>query len=282
MARDRASIIETIRRLLALATSECIGEAATAAAKAQELMERHSIQEQMVRDASTVEADKNEPIIEKVIFSRNATAEGNKSKGRLPTWVVQLADGVATVNRCKTLLYSSNYSGHISGIGTEANVEKCAFLLNWLTAEVDRLYIEEKPGYMDRGEGKRWANAFRLGAAATISNRLRDAQEKMREKMRKGLPLDEEAYLAAQAKGDIETILKLDADQKQYALVRVESALVKLDAEPKRVEDWMEENLNFHKAAPRNYAGTHRDGFYTGREAGKRADITGAKGHITG
>ena len=99
MTDDKQKIIDKIKKLLALATSDSIGEAAAAAAKAQELMEKHAIEEAMLRDQEP--NNTSTPDITSVVLWRG---------GKVPSWMLQLACGIGEVNRCKVWFRSGRPS----------------------------------------------------------------------------------------------------------------------------------------------------------------------------
>ena len=272
MTEDKQKIIDKIKKLLALSTSDSIGEAASAAAKAQELMERHSIQEAMLRNQ---EQTSSNPNITSIILWRG---------GKVPSWMLQLACGIGEVNRCKVWYRagrrSKGYDGCIEAAGTAESLEKMSVLLDWLRRETDRLYHEEKPDDFDRGDGKRWANAFRLGASSTIVKRLQEAAAKARREMESGGPNQDEYRLALE-NADIESLMRLDAERVNrtiYLPAQVQSALVRLDNEVKMVHAWVQAKHKL-KTSHRDYRGSFDEGYVMGREAGKRANLHGpAKG----
>jgi hypothetical protein len=265
MTEDKAKIIDRIKKLLALATSDSIGEAASAAAKAQELMERHSIEQAML----VIDGESVDPAI-----TSQTLWQG---KCRVPSWILQLATGMAEINRCKLWYRSSDRGEEVGGsyikaAGTTDSLEKMSVLMDWLIQETNRLYHEEKPDNFDRGQGKRWSNAFRLGASSTIVARLKEAAAKARKEMKSGGPSSEEYRLALEA-ADIEALMRLDASRTKYLPATVQSALVRLDNEAALAEAWVQNNLKLSRGMPRNFQGTYGDAYATGREAGKRANL---------
>jgi hypothetical protein len=200
-----------------------------------------------------------------------------QGKCRVPSWILQLATGMAEINRCKVWYRSSDRGEEIGGsyikaAGTQDSLEKMSVLMDWLIQETNRLYLEEKPDNCDRGQGKRWGNAFRLGASSTIVARLKEAAAKARKEMELGGPSSEEYRLALEA-ADIEALMRLDASRTKYLPAMVQSALVRLDNEAKLVETWVQNTLKLKQGMPRNFKGTYGDAYATGREAGKRANL---------
>lgn len=273
MSDDKQRIIERVRKLLALASekkNDSIEEAASAAAKAQELMEKYSIEEAMLGDGSKPDPD----ITKRVIWQG-----GGEQSGKIATWLIQLASGICEVNRCRMWHRSMRQGrpGCITACGTADNIDRVQMMLNWLVSEVDRLYIEERPGFLDRSQGKRWGNAFRLGASSTIIKRLHEAMKKARDEMQNNTgamtPEDANRYRLAIEQGDIETVLKMDSMRKRYLPAMVQTAIAKLDSEMDRVNLWVSKNQKL-RTQKRNFKGTYEAGYKTGQKAGERARLS--------
>jgi hypothetical protein len=116
----------------------------------------------------------------------------------------------------------------------------------WLVREVDRLGAEAA-----KGRGRSYGHAWRVGCAARLSERLREAA-------RDGL---REARERATSRG--------------VAIVRVEAALARLDAstELARVDGWMKRSvgrLRSSRSSP-----VQSDGYRDGKAAGDRIRLTG-------
>jgi hypothetical protein len=225
------------------------------------------------------------PIIRKVVYNRGGS--------KMPTWLLNLANGVARANRCKHWYCAHRglrYAGvkgtsYIEAAGTETNLERMELLIPWLIGEIERLLQEEKPSWLTRGEGRRWANSFRLGAASTIRSRLIEAQKKAQEEMKEECRSPQEKYQKAIEEGDTETIIEMDKQgigTSKYSLVKVETALALLKDEAARTEAWVKENMKFGRGSHRSYYGSNSAAFSSGRAAGKRADIGGPRGRIKG
>lgn len=263
--QDAQRVIEKIRKLLDLAKStNSIGDihmAAAAAGKAQELIERYNIEAAMLFDEKP---DKAAPIVQRVIYQRPP------GKGRVPTWILRLAGGIADANRIYYWYNASDRikSGTITAAGTTDNLDKATILLNWLKEEVDRLYLEEKPDNLARGHGKRWSNSFRLGAVETINKRMMQAVKEVQQAMRQ-LPTADD-YQKALSAGDHQKVLQLDS--QKYSLARVDAALVRLEEDYERTVEWVEETQKLRKGSIRR---SSRDtaAFNAGVAAGQRASI---------
>lgn len=267
--------ISIIKKLLNQAS--CPGatsaEAEAFMGKAQQMIEQFNISQAMLAEAEPGDAPAE--IKSRVVYKRK--------KGKMPTWVLTLARGVADANRCHHWYSSSHYHGSISAAGTEDNLTTFELAMPFLVGEVDRLYKEEKPGWLDRSQGKRWATSFRNGASSRIAQRLREAIQKAEQEMRAQTP--EERYKRALEAGDNDTILAMDREKlpkNEFALAKVETALAKLEDDKKRADEWVKENITFGRGHARNHYGTSSAGFRAGRAAGNRASLSGPKGRIGG
>lgn len=141
-------LIEKIRKLLALATSDNANEAAAAAAKAQRLMVEHSIDASQLGDGQTEEkvARSGEPLI---TFG-----------AKLPSWLDNLSAGLSRMNHVYSFIArQSDGSRGIVLIGTPTDVENVRFLFAYLRSEIERLAQKHA-----RGGGRAYANSYRIGA----------------------------------------------------------------------------------------------------------------------
>lgn len=206
------TVIEKVRKLLALATSTNVHEAANAAAAAERLMAEHKLA------AADVEARTGEAHDEDI-----ETAEVVEDGRRLISWRDQLVGVLASVNGCQRFSSWKNVehraprcptttmlgdrcafvNGHDGGcspragrgttrlllddvvfvtsvrcfkvVGRASDAQAVAYLFRYLANEINRLC--ERDG---KGAGKAFANSFRHGAVATISARLNE-EKKARE-----------------------------------------------------------------------------------------------------
>ncbi len=293
---DHETILRRIRKLRALKESPNVHEAAVAAEKMQELIDTYKIEEALLID----EADEvPEEITRRKIYEFKGV--------RVTTWVLELAGAICRANGCKCYYLTGckfRYGkerirpGKISAAGTPSDLETATALLEWLVDEVERLYKEEKPEGFDRGEGKAWANSFRNGAVVTIRRRLLEAQERARKIAKNKAKLE-----ALHSVADQEIILRLDTlagtdedpleghplpdwatdildehfeSKKNYALVKVNAAIVKVDHRLEEAQAWAKKNLDLGKGHRRT-TGSDYNGFASGLAAGNRADLSGHK-----
>lgn len=279
MTDEQRSKAKLIAKLLNMHQHQGGSEAESLAAfqKAQMLIEKFNIEEAIINEELAAlqegEVEKDEPITKKTVY--------NRKKGKMPTWILRLANGVAFVNRCKYWYSSSRYHGSIGAAGTESNLEAFSLQMPFLVSEVDRLYQEEKPGWLDRGEGRRWANSFRLGCASRIGERLKEGMKQAQEEMKEKAKSREERYHIAMEEGDTQALIELDQEPK-YALATINTALAKLTNERKRATEWANKNLGLRRGSARNFYGTSSSAYSAGHKAGGRARLKGPKGRING
>lgn len=146
-----------VRKLLALAGSPNPHEAALAAARAQELIERHRLQAWL--DDATESAD--DPITtgidEPLVVTR-----------RVRTWKLVLADVLARANECVAYSFRDGDAAGIAIAGRASDRRIVETLWTWLVARIEWLSATagaDKP--------RRWHESFRIGVAQTVAERLR-------------------------------------------------------------------------------------------------------------
>lgn len=153
---DVAAVLLRVEKLLALATSTNVHEAALAAARARELIEAHRL-EALLADRAAARGEGADPVGEEVL-------EVAKRPRR---WRTILAAALAESQAC--LVYSAARGGveELRVVGRAADraaVRTCfeglAPRLEWLSAS------------HGAGRSRAWHEAFRIGAAEAIAARL--------------------------------------------------------------------------------------------------------------
>jgi hypothetical protein len=147
-------ILERIRALLALSTSSNEFEAASAAAKAQELLLKHNLTLSQIPNGQREE-----------ITRTNFVRVG-------PLWLDMLMEAVATANCCKVIRnQSGNFYSRIlddgwgyAVFGTESNIEVAHYLFEYLSNTILRL----TPAFYNRSQ----KDSFKKGAVSIIRKRL--------------------------------------------------------------------------------------------------------------
>lgn len=230
MTKDEA--LDKVAKLLRLGQSSNPNEAAAAAARAQDLIDRFELESALAaEDERGEELEGDDAYDEDVEICDHIRFESSK---KLPTWKWDLAWAVSSPNACRPWATWTGRTKHVCLIGRPSDVRKCRYLYQYLAAEIDRLAKTE-----GRGKGRRWSNSFRLGAVATVKGRLLAAQKATRQKLR------------GEATGG--------------ALVKVDRALARIEAKDRSTVAWMEKN-------GKNYVSTRGSVVTSGGyDAGKRA-----------
>jgi hypothetical protein len=146
-----SSLLDKIRKLLALSKSANANEAAAAAAAAQRLMTEHQIAEAEVDDGelhehATLSDDpldtfgKRSVVWKEVLSSQLCLLHGCK------VWRESLYDGPTVTRRLRI-------------VGRASDVGNVRYLYAWLTSEVERLVQSN-----GKGRGQRYAYSYRVGA----------------------------------------------------------------------------------------------------------------------
>lgn len=162
MATNRDDVITKIKKLLKLAESSNVNEAASAAAMAQSLMDRFEI-EAACLEAEAPKAENMEPV---------ETFGEFETGGRVENWRGNLLNALATANGCQC--YKTRVVGRqtdLRVIGRKTDAQTVRYLYAAMAAVVEGLALGQ------RGEGRQFIASFKAGAASTIAQRIRDAKE---------------------------------------------------------------------------------------------------------
>lgn len=163
MNDKRDQVIEKIKKLLRLAKSSNEHEAALAAARAQELLSRHNLNES---DFSEHEPPKEAGL---------ASAETVK---RPANWVFLLAAGVAGAFDCQ---YFHRSDGKVFFVGVDIDHEIAAFTFGYVYRTINRLAAQFMAKSQQRrltAKGKKKVRlSYCLGAASVVSAELRRQKE---------------------------------------------------------------------------------------------------------
>jgi hypothetical protein len=163
MAAD-STALERVRKLLALAGSPNVHEAASAAAMAQTLIERHRLE----RWLDAEEAAAADPIDD----GRDTPLEVAR---RLRKWKVVLASTLAEANGCVAYTLKRGGDEAIVIVGRAADRAAVFELWGWLDKRVEWLSATH-----GAGRSRRWHEAFRVGAVDAVAERLRKVAEEVR------------------------------------------------------------------------------------------------------
>jgi len=237
-----SKIVERVRKLMALAESDNVNEAANAAAAAQKLMAEHRISEAML----AVEAGEDEADIE-------VTNDVLADLGRKETWIGTLAMGLSKANGCQVYYRKEARLGvKLRIVGGTSDVQTVSYMYAYLVREVDRLCDAEAKsrrlaGVITVANARMWRASFRAGAAHELVKRIdAAAQEQRREQHNAAL------------------------DAGGTALVRLDGGLARLNALSKKVDEAMPGKLRKGRqsSARRDYRG-----FAAGQRAGASVSL---------
>lgn len=239
MSYDQA--IRQVAKLLKLAehANTNAEEAATAAAKAQDIMTRFKISRLSVETGNGVSAgdgDQDEAIVNFATVGAPLIAPTD----RLARWLGQLAVVVARANQCVAYANTTAKGKSIELVGRASDAETVRYLFAALRNEIDRLTRVH-----GKGCGRVWCTNFRTGVVDAIADKL-TAQA-----------AETAASLRREAQGQGQT----------NALIVVNNALAKLAQRANEVEKFAKQSLRLR--AGRSTAGGRYDA--SARDAGRRA-----------
>lgn len=238
-------LIARVQKLLRLSTSSNANEAASAAAKAQALIDEHNLSAAMlaIDNAVPMQGPDDEPIID----FHKAGAPLDRPEGKnLDRWKSALALGVANANGCRVYLSS----GSIALVGRASDAETVRYLYGYLTREVERLATEHGKGF-----GKSWRNNFRLGVVDAIRDKLTEQRAKFVEQARVAV-----------------------VDNAQ-ALMRVNTALARVESRGTSVDAWLKSNMKLRKTAS-SRTSYHPSARAAGQAAGRHIIMGGGARRI--
>lgn len=215
-------------KLLRLATSSNPNEAALAASRAQEIIDRYKL------GALSLEYDNMAPAEPIKDFGFDPLDPESKQHA---TWRSRLASAIAKNNQCKVYL---KHEGSIGIIGRPTDVSSVRYLFSWMLREVENLTARDCAGC-----GRTYANNYRIGVVETVSARLAKQHE------------ETQAAVKAEAAADTSNPL---------ALIRVNSAIAKLEKQLGEVEAWSKSNMKLRSGGSVRFRSEP-----SARDAGRRA-----------
>jgi hypothetical protein len=247
MTRDEA--ILKAMKLLRLSQSNYPEEAAIAAQRAQEILDRYEITHAMLQDA---EKEPHEPGEEIINFESKGASLSDMGKNK-QRWKSILAGHLAKANGCfiyTNTTYICNRKSTLEIVGRPSDAEKVRYLFPLLCNEVERLTVREGSGC-----GKTWRNQFRLGVIHTIGIKLSEARKQTFENM------------------------KSEYSNNTTALVRLDQALAKVACRYSDAAQFAKKNLKltYTKSNVRSDRGAYNHGIETGKEI----SINSARGSLT-
>ncbi len=240
--------LQKVAKLLRLAKSDNVNEAAVAASMAQAIMERFKLQ------ASDVDVNAPNGARASTNGARPQDSEPIQNFGHVPldtqnsTWRIRLASTLAHANQC--MLYLSGK--HLCLVGRASDVDTVRYLYSWLAPEIDRLTVLH-----GKGNGKTWCNNFRLGVCDAIAEKIHAQTETTRAEVRA------EAF----------------ATGGESAIVRVNQSIERVKAQTAEVSRWAANNMKLGRGTAR----THRSDFgarEAGRKVGQSIHLNSARGSL--
>ena len=234
----RARIVDTVRKLLALANhNPSVEEASNAAARAQHLMTKHAITQAML--------DAEDP-------SRKVEVVGvellhTHSAKNMPQWKRVLGRVMAEVNQCHVF----KHGNALRIIGVPSDIEGVRMLFPYVVQEIEHLADAESA--ICGSPGRVWKNNFRMGATYAVCERLEKAHKAERSHMRYEANLNDSMGSGA-------------------PLAVVDTALARLDDRRSNALQWAADNLNLRKGRGRHML--DKDGRDAGKRAGADIDLS--------
>ena len=163
MPASSAVLLDRVRKLLALAESPNVHEAASAAALAQTLIDKHRLQ-------ALLEADRAEAIATEALDDgRDSPLETGR---RVRTWKTVLASGLARLNGCVAYTTGRKKTAQLLVAGQPGDRAAVLEIWTWLVHRIELLSATQGPG-----EDRSWHDAFRIGAAEEILGRMAASQQ---------------------------------------------------------------------------------------------------------
>lgn len=178
MSVESHEVLIRVRKLLALATSPNVHEAAAAAAAAQTLVERHRLHAAL----AAAEAAVSDSVANPITDGREAPLEGGK---RLRRWKVALAAGLARANGCVAYTAAGPVGRDTLLLiaGRAEDRAAIAAIWAWLVRTLEWLSASEGVG-----KSRDWHEAFRIGAAEVVVARLAGVGAEVRQEEEGRLP----------------------------------------------------------------------------------------------
>jgi hypothetical protein len=161
--KNREAIIEKIKKLLRLAKSSNEHEAALAAARAQELLAKHNLDESEFSDRE---------------LPKEAAISYTDTVKKPASWVYLLASSVAGAFDCG---YFFRTDGRMCFVGVDIDHEIASYTFSYLYRTIGRLACQFMAKSQQRRltlKGKKKVRlSYCLGAASVVSRKLKDQHE---------------------------------------------------------------------------------------------------------
>ncbi|RYF48582.1 MAG: DUF2786 domain-containing protein [Cytophagaceae bacterium] len=224
-------------KLLKLAESSNANEAALAAQRAQEILDRYSIDMASLEASGDGDASDNESV--QRFDGEDGIDRGNAS---IAYWKLALATKIGQAN--STRVYKSGAT--IGIVGRKSDVAKVRYFYILLCSEIDKL-----TNFHAKGKGRNYRTEFRMGVVAAIGDKLQEAKAKVAQDMRQ------------------------EASGNESALVSLNRGLERLDQRQRDVDAWVRANMNFRSS--NRYARQNSDARAAGYSAGQSLNVGGGR-----
>lgn len=230
----REEIVEKVKKLLKLSGSSNTNEAASAAAKAQELMDRFEIEIAALQSESP-----KDTIIKENIEEHNDFEQG----GRIERWRGFILNALCKTNHCSTYILREKYEKtSFRVIGRKTDIQTVRYMYNSLIQVVEDL------SFHYRGSGRKFIASYKAGAASAIANKIIISKEQTK------------AMVYQEA-----------SQQGTQALMRVDNAMAILKQKDFEMEEYLRNlNLNLKRTQARI---SNSSGFSTGYQDGQGVNI---------
>lgn len=163
-----SSVIDKVKKLLALSKSSNANEAAAAAATANRLIDQYRLEESEIELSNSVQED---------IF---VDTESLYETGRLTQWKSTLASILAHHYGCAIYNHKGYRKNAFKLVGRKSDITVVRYMFAWLCLEIDRLSNEASKGRdFTRSTGKVFSNSFCSGAVAGIKTQLNASREEI-------------------------------------------------------------------------------------------------------
>lgn len=165
---DISSVIDRVKKLLALTTSSNANEAAAAAAVANKLIDQYRL---AASELETSSEDHEE------VFEDSAPLY---ESGRITQWKSSLACHLAKHYGCAIYNAKGFRQNLFKLVGRKSDIEIIRYMFSWLSIEIDRLSDQASKGRgFNRSAGKVFSNSFCSGAVVGISNQLETSRKEV-------------------------------------------------------------------------------------------------------
>lgn len=159
------SILDKIRKLRALSQSSNVNEAAAAAAAAERLIQEHNLSEAALHVEGAADDE---------VTNENALDLGSTIVAWQSNLIVHLMRAYQISGFYETSRSDGARSKSFVAYGRKEDIDTLRYQFAFFTAEVTRLAERTK------GQGRTFANSFRLGAVAAIGEALQSARQATR------------------------------------------------------------------------------------------------------